>query len=236
MDGHRFIENQNIEEKEALRKKTEEKLGFSFSREASKENKSHRVSKLCTAFATAFCAVCLIIALPLIMNKSAVPSGSGMLNDSGRYGGANDYYRQAAECNIKEYNYKHGTNMLYIDFYDIAEDVFTYVYFSGTDKSTLLFCETIYSQENFNEIDLYILDEKTVFESLRWHEEIAESQNRMDAMGIQVNWFGTENAGTIVFRYKGYKYVVELCNSVNSEDILGIVTYMLKSDKTVQSA
>ena len=230
MDGHRFIEEQNAEEKEALRKKTEEKLGFSFSREASSSKKPEKVQRYFTAFATAFCALCLIIALPFIVKNITLPSSNGALNSGGKLNSAYDYSRQESDCNIKEYNLRHGTSLLYIDLYDIAEEVNTYVYLSEKDKSVLYFCETIFSRESFSEIDLYIVGESTQFESFKWRAEIAESQNGTVVAGVPVYWFGTQNAGTVVFSYSGYKYFVEISEAIGEEDAISIVGSMLKKE------
>ena len=231
MNEHRYIENQDAESKAALRKKTEEKLGFSLTNVKADTKKTDKFKRYVTVFATAVAAICLIVAFPFILRQGLATTNGGALNEPNRSVGTFDYYRQKADCNIKEYNLKYDTSLLYLDLYDDAEEVSTYIYLSTRDESVLYFCETIFPNTNFSEIDLYIVDNSAALESFDWREGIAESQKGTVVRGVRVSWFSSFNAGTVVFRYGGYKYFVEISSSVGEEDVASIVESMLSGER-----
>ena len=230
MNEHRFIESIGAESKSALREKTASKLGFSLEGEKAEEQRANRVKRYFTVFVTAFCAVCLVVAFPFILRAGLKPSSQGTLNGTNPAGGF-DYYRRQADCNIKEYNRRYGTDMLYLDIYDDAEEVVTYIYLAGASNRVLYFCETIESRGGLGDLDLYIVDRYSAPESFAWREEIARNQHGALVGGVRVHWLSTENAGTVVFDYGSYKYFIELSSAVGEERVTSMVQSMLSIEE-----
>ena len=144
---HRYIEEQNSEAKENLRKMTEKKLGFALSKEtiADSEKKTLKVQKWVAIFATAACVICLLIALPFILKNFRE------LDDKTRYCKEEDYTWIWSDCNIKKYNQKHGENLLYIDNTNLNNNSI-YDIIKNTDINKITPLEALKILENLKEI------------------------------------------------------------------------------------
>ena len=220
---HRYIEEQSFEAKENLRKKTEEKLGFSLSQETeySFEKKAKKTQKFFAVFATTACIVCLLIALPFIFRDDTE------LGKEMRYCKEEDYTWIWSDCNIKDYNQRYEKNLLYINLYERASEVTTQIYVSKNDeKDIIFFYEMLFLEDTYDEIDLYITDNRTTVDILVGIEDSCKKSNYINE--VLVRWMCADDSGKIVFEYKGYKYFITLEFLVEENDIMELVGYMLK--------
>lgn len=219
---HRYIEEQNSEAKENLRKMTEKKLGFALSQEtiSDSEKKTLKAQKWVAIFATAACVICLLIALPFILRNFRE------LDDKTRYCKEEDYTWIWSDCNIKEYNQKHGENLLYIDLYEYTAEVQTQLYVSKSDVNDIIFFyEQLFLEDTYDEINLYITDNRTTVDILVGIEESCKNTDYVN--DVLVQWMCEIDSGAIVFEYKGYKYFVTLEYSIEEEELKRIVADML---------
>lgn len=218
---HRFIEEQNSEAKENLRKKTEEKLGFSLTQtEYDVEKKAKKAQKFFAVLATSAGIICLLIALPFILRDVFEHS------EKTRYCREEDYTWIWADCNIKEYNQRYGKGLLYIDLYDRAAEISTQIYVSKNDeKDIIFFYEELFLEDTYDEIELYITDNRTTVDILVGFEE---SCRRSDYVNdVLIRWMCTDDSGKIVFEYKGYKYFIALEYSVEEIYIKQLIENMI---------
>lgn len=219
---HRYIEEQNAEEKENLRKMTEEKLGFSLSPETAQNSvtKTKKVQKWATVFATVACAVCLLIALPFLLKHNAAPK------DQNRYCEAGDYVVVMSDCTLQEYNERNGQNLLYVDRYAQAAEIVTQICVSETDENDIIFFyEIIYLEDTYEGITLYITDTRTTVDILVLIDE--KCGNKISVDNIQVRWNGEEESTSATFTYQGHNYFLVLEYPVTESDLTQMISDML---------
>lgn len=221
---HHFIEEQNLEEKENLRKMTEEKLGFSLTQESVSKKNTRNTGKIYAICASAMCIVCLLIMLPFLLNNS--------LKDNSEVDNSKRYCIEAectwiwSENNIKEYNEENDTNLLYIDLYDHAAEVITQIYVAKNDETDIVFFyEAVFLEDTYDEIELYITDNRTTVDILVGFEESCKKSDYID--DVLVRWMCADDSGKIVFEYKGYKYFIALEYAVEETYIKQLVENMI---------
>ena len=124
-DFHRYIENQNREEKDAMWKKLESRL------EEESDNAENCGEVLVLSKNRSFsyvkyvaisCIVALFLGLTvfLIVNYG-FKKNDGFIDTENRYCTFNDYYKQETVTTIKQYNIENNTDFLFFDFYDFTE-------------------------------------------------------------------------------------------------------------------
>lgn len=221
---HRYIEEQNFKEKESLRKETEQKLGFSLSKQATESpNKQIKTKwKIVTACAACCCVlVCLAIVLPFLIKSSDNENPN-------RYSDAENYKWDFLDYNIAEYSEKTGKAILYLNWYDIAEDITTQIYFSINDPNDVIFLkESIANGETGDIVRYYITDNHTTVDVLEIYWKICSQKT--DINGVTVNWCYDGVDIYAVFKFEDYVYYIDLSLTSDTELLFNIVENMLNT-------
>ena len=239
MNFHRFIEEQDLDEKEELRKKTEKKLGFSLTQNDNREKNKKRITKFGSFFATSICFVCLIVALPFIIIESSasVPRQSSIMDPSSplepgdtpsdkRYCYQQDYMMTISNCNLKEYKERNNIDIMFFDVYDRAEEVSTLLYVSKVNTEDIIFYrETIYLQDTFEEINTYITEIRNIVDVLEGLSEKCINNTFFEKLSI--DWVSNDESGIVAFIYENYQYVITFDCHIEEENVIQIIKCML---------
>lgn len=221
---HQLIEDRNSEEKEALRRRVRERLNIPDETEEIHKKVSAKRSffkkpyRLVTSLSSAF-AICLAIAIPIVLNN-------GTSAPAERYCYAADCVKTEIDYSLKEYSERNGLSFLYIDWYDIADEIQTKLYVNVNDDSDIMyFQETIVNGETGSLVVLSITDLHTKVDVFEVFDNICE--NIEDIASIQVNWSFQNFEGKAYFEYSGYRYFIELSYTFEENSILELVESML---------
>ena len=218
-DIHKYIEDQEPEEKAALFQRVMGNLDVA--NEPIRNKKKRRVFAY-TFSAVALVCLCLIIILPILL-KDKEPDYRYRESDSCVY--------QLVDYNVKEYAQSNNLDMLYINWYDIAEEYTTLLY---SDKDDLN--EIIYIEEDLVNIEdeviaiLYIMDIYTEVDVIK--TKFANLDLSYDYNGVNIFYINNYNIESFAyFQYNNYSYYIWLQNmSIEPYDeqlILNIAEGML---------
>lgn len=224
-DIHQLIEKKNPQGKETLRKKVKERLNLPDETEQA-QGKSvlsffKKRYRIVASVSAALVVVCFAIVLPIVLTRDT--------RQTERYCHAADCVEIVADYTVKDYSEQNNVSLLYIDWYDFADEIQTKVYVNTNNSSDIIyFQETLVNGEIGSFAVLYITDLYTkvdVFESF-WDNcpriEIIDS--------IQVNWNYKNAKGMAYFEYSGYRYFIELTSYPMDENaILDLVESMISN-------
>lgn len=215
-DIDNFIEQQNPEAKQQIWEKVSAQLGLEDARpKHTVAAKPNRMKWALVALAVV-CIVTLSVVLPLTLRAD---EGKGFC-DSTQY--------RTTELNqtLKEYSLSRNHKLLYVDWYDIAEETKTVYGCNKNDsKDIFFFREEIVNGETGEKLTLSITDNKTRVDVLARFENANE---KYDVAGIEVNWQRFNEVSFLAkFEYGGYVYYLQLDGS-SQERLIEIVTDMLK--------
>ena len=215
-DVHRLIEEQDKEKKALMYEKFKEKHNLASNTRVVKYNKK----RICIASvaATAFVAIFLIIAIPLLINN---------INSSKmRYFDLSDCIAIDLDYTVKDYAESNGLSLLYIDWYDCAEEVRTWLFVNKDNEDEIIYIkEAIANGETGDIVELYILEQNINLDSLALYEEACVQTAIIN--GISVNWFYRNRISVATFKFNGYKYYIVLDEPMDEESVLQIVEEML---------
>ncbi len=224
-DIHKFIEEQDSKRKVALYKKS---IGAIIEAEANEKPKRKKINYRFLIYGASSIAlilcICFIIILPIMFSDNAEDPIT-------RYSSADDYVNELSDYTIKEYAQKNGKELLYIDWYDIAEDRQTTIYKDKNDLAKVVFIE-----EDLVNLDaeilaiLYVTDIYTEVDFLQ--SKFGGLFNNIEYNGVVINYHNNlSHESFSCFRYNGYCYYIWLQNlSSNGYDkqlIVDIVKEML---------
>lgn len=214
-DVHKLIEEQDKGKKALMYEKFQSKHNLESNTGVVKYNKK----RICIASvaATAVIAIFLIIAIPLLINN--------FNRYKKRYCTTNDCVAIDLNSTVKDYATEVGKDFLYIDWYDIADEVQTKLYVNKNDSNDIVFIqETIINGESGDVVNYYIVDEFTDVDALIFYEENCDRTTTIN--NISINWYYNNRRSVAVFKYEGYKYYIELKDPMAEEDVLKIVEEM----------
>lgn len=110
--------------------------------------------------------------------------------------------------------------------YEYTAEVLTQLYVSKSDVNDIIFFyEQLFLEDTYDEINLYITDNRTTVDILVGIEESCKNTDYVN--DVLVQWMCEIDSGAIVFEYKGYKYFVTLEYSIEEEELKRIVADML---------
>ncbi len=221
IDIHRWIEQQDKEKKDALYEKLQSKLDLAPRQEtmqvAQQPKKKSRV--LILASAACLCIVCVAIMLPFLL-KSKTDN-----TPRDRYCEQKDYVMVSSDKTIKEYAIFANKQMLYIDWYALAEDITTNLYVSVNDPNDMIFIkETLVNGETGDTVSLFITDIYTKVDTLAWFEDACI--NTYDTHNITVQWAYGKQSSSAMFSYKDFRYYIELRDPIDENAIKEIIEGM----------
>lgn len=230
---HKLIEESNAEQKQATYQSLQEELNLPevtapAQKTAGKlRNFFKKPARLVACLSAAVVAVCLAIVLPVTLNNSGgTPTPPAPPTPSDRYTSGRDCRMIELDCTLKEYAMQNGLTMLYVDWYDIADNVNTAMYVNPDDHDDVYYLsEHITDGETGVVVMLYITDLFTRIDSF---DRFLQLGNQVTITnGVSIHWYWNDNHSGAYFEYGDYRYFVELMYPFAEDSILEIVQSML---------
>lgn len=222
IDIDNAIENADCEKKEQLRAQLHTRIGLPQQEERHTKSKRRVFSlKTVSLGLAAMCVVCLAIVLPISLREDTEPEP---LQKKYTYSSV-DLCDAALGLTIKEYSEKIGKNILYIDWYDIAEECVTTKYFLPENENEIIYItEDLLNGETGDYVCIYVVEANIsvdVLDALRDFCTLNYEYN-----SISIHWMCNAEESRAFFEYSGYKYYVSLDYPMSEEAILDIVKEM----------
>lgn len=161
------------------------------------------------------CIVTLSIVLPLT------------LKDNGsRYCDYTQYKKDELNQTLKEYSTKHNNSFLYVDWYDVAEDVQTsYGHLIGNEKD-IVFFEELFIAKTGEELTFAVTDNKTQVDRFSdYYENYKEII--VKKVTVKVKSFSRKNSYA-TFEYQSHIYYLQLNVEDGQARLVEIIEGMLK--------
>ncbi len=216
-DVHQLIEEQTPELKKLVYEHIREDAERSVTEGAKRRQRRKRLAvRLCSvAAAFVLVAVCLSVVLPIVLNNDSVV----------RYSDADITYL-SAEFTLKEYSQQHGSEILYLDWYEDIHDAI-----KGCDSSDLN--KIVHIQEN-------LIDPQTgrvVAVNVISHNVIIDKFSSYDtgvfettlSNNIVLSYRSKLNQTMVKFEYGNYKYYIEFKDTSDMDYIRETIESMFKN-------
>lgn len=223
-DVHQLIEQQNAEKKAAMYSEFEKKHNLTANNTVEVRHK-HTIRYV--SFASVLAALCLIIMLPFMLHtEESLPADGEQPAPTVRFCAAEDCTLIYMDNTVKEYAANRGLSLLYLDWYDVAEDIQSRLYVDKNDNTDVIYIqEGLVNGETGEIVYLYIMDVFTTVDMFTFFEETC---SRIAVIGeITVNWSYRQSTSAAFFEYEGYKYYISLELPMEEEDILRIAEAMI---------
>lgn len=220
-DVHNLIERQDEEGKKALYARVCSELGIEAKAKPAPRSKRALLWRALVP-ALSFCIICLAIILPVAFGNRVDPNPN-------RYCLSADCVEVSLDVSIKEYASQNGKSMLYVDWYDIAEDVKTKSYVNKNDSSDIIFLdEYILNGETGDAVRISIFDKHTYLDTFDFLDNKTDEEDVYKNVHLRWKVEMQQNLGLI--SYGDYRYYVQI--SEPSESIVSILKGMV--DTAVQ--
>ncbi len=215
-DVHKLIEQQDSELKQRILSKVRSQTDVE--PVARQKTTAKRITwKWATVCIALVCIVTLSVVLPLTLKGEAV-----------RYCDVTQYVTEDLGQTVKEYSVSHNKNLLYVDWYDIAETVATVYGYNKKDKADIIYItETIVNGETGEQISLSLTDSKTRVDLFnRFYE------NPLTVIGnvndTNVRWIVNYDNTLAMFEYQKHTYYLQTDAQNGKESLTAIIENMLK--------
>lgn len=231
---HKLIEEQDKEKKNLVWRKIqnqiadgEDDLNIQNYGEVAALSKSNTKIRLILISATVFLALAVVIFLVIFFNYNQ--NNEDFIknpNDEFRYCTVNDYYLEVTNENLKQYKEKNNLNLLYFDFYDVTEYFADTQYKLNDTNEVICLYEEIYD-ENFAFINLFITDNKTDLDAVKFIINASNKQTEINS--VNINYGVDLNIICANFEYGGYKYYLSVDYEQSEEQyLLNLLTQLLQ--------
>ena len=199
--------------------KIESKLHLSAKKAEKKPNIWHNIAFRRTAIAAmAVLIVCLAIVIPLALKDKDKPDV--------RYCYMADCEMIELDCNARDYASQNSSSILFVDWYDVAEEVITTLYVNKADNQDIVYIEeVIINGETGDQIKLSVCNVSTKVDILEGYASYCGNESIVKS--IKVKWGRNNKVSSAFFEYNGYKYYLELSYPMTENAILEIVEAML---------
>ncbi len=221
-DVHDLIEQQDPEHKQELLDKIKVRIAEENIFPQTQQNTEHepvaakKKNKLTLVIASVVtaCLLCLAIVLPVTLTET-----------KDRYCAAGDYQEEVLSYNIKEYASNNNKQLLYIDWYSIADEVTTTLNFNIKNHNDMIFVsEVLVNGETGEIVHLLITDNRTRVDVIeKWSSCDTESK----IGGITVRIKELLDTHLAAFEYNGFRYYLQVDNASNQNRVAELVGQML---------
>lgn len=213
-DIHELIEKQNPEKKQRMWEKISAELNLPPSSQPKAVAKKNNL-KWAYVAAALVVVITLSIVLPITLKDDGV-----------RYCDITQYETESLQQTLQECFIERNIDLLYVDWYDEAEELVTDYAYSKTDKSDIVFYrEFIINSETGEELTLAVTDNKTRVDIFN------DFYNGIEAVkttikNVSVDWKVDYVRTLAMFEFNKHTYYLELDGS--QERMTEIIEAMLK--------
>lgn len=215
-DIHNLIEQQDLEEKQRIWEKIQSQLDVKPAPQPTVATAKPKTWKWAVAFAVLI-VVTLSVVLPLTL------TGDGV-----RYCDMTQYTTESLGQTLRDYSASHNKELLFVDWYDIADEIITdYAHMNG-DKSDIVFIqESIINMNTGERIILSVTDNKTRVDKFeRYYEDCQE----LSINNVVVKWRTYLSASSLAtFEYKNKFYYLQLEIEGGQDQMIEIIENMLNA-------
>ena len=167
-------------------------------------------------------AVVLVITLAIVLPIVLQPQDEEI-----RYSDLSVLGLDVLDCNLKEYYAKTNQELLYLDWYEFAEELYTARYYEeGKENDTVYLHETMTDGNTGYHIELSLMKRNIVVDNLETKVEEYQSTNIRD---VQISYVITKTLTIAKFEYQGYKYYMEIKDSVTLDFLTGTIESMFNN-------
>ncbi len=217
-DVHNLIERQDEEGKKALYTRICDGLGLETKVKPAPRSKRALLWRVLVP-ALSFCIICFAIILPIALQNRVDPNPN-------RYCLSKDCVEVVLDTNVKEYADRNGKSMLYIDWYDVAEDVTTMSYVNKDNSNDVIYLDEVMTNGDTGDVvRLSLFDKHTYLDTF----DILTKMDYEEAVykSITIKWVKEfqSHVGTITFG--DYRYYVQISQPSEAVDIVEILKGMV---------
>lgn len=217
-DIHNLIEQQEPGKKQAAFKRIQERLNIAEVPAVQTAKPKKSVKKRAFAWSAVMAvALCLAIVLPITLTRT--PDVKDI------YCVAGDYEIVSTEFNVKQYASSISKKILFVDWYDIAEECLTDLFVNVNDHDDMIYLrEKLVSGETGEIVDLFITDNHTTVDVLSLWKNCNTDCN---VGAVNVKTFLMLNGYLATFKYGDFVYYLEFINVDSESRALEIIANML---------
>ena len=205
------------EESDALYERIHEQVESSIVKHAQKKKKRKKLFVGMLSLATVL-IVTLAIVLPIVLQPQ---------EQEYRYSDANVLLPENLDCNLKEYYNQNHLSLLYLDWYEYAEDLKTSRYYEEGKET-----DTVYLSEVFTDgyygyfVNLSVMKRNIVVE--RFDNRFEEFETTVIG-DTQIVYVLNRGQALAKFEYQGYKYYLEIKDEITLDFLVKTIESMFNN-------
>ena len=217
---------ENKAETDALYERIHEQVESSIVQHAAfKKKRQKLLTRVFSAVAAVVLVLSLAIVLPIVLRQDATtPDGEPVIWYSDT-----DLTSTFLEDNLKAYARKNNDSFLYIDLYDIAEELKTYRFYENDNESI-----TAYLQETFTHGEYGYFVQFTVMKSnisVKSFDEKMKEPLEISVNNVDVYYEIGRSRSLAQFEYNNYKYYLEIKDEIDEIFLTEIISNMFESQQ-----
>ena len=212
------ISEQYKDEKAPLYEKIHERVETMIEQQAKKRKRLKTFYRVFPVSLAMVLIICLAVILPIVLQPTGEqPSGEI------RYSAA-ELDAKKLDYNLNVYAIRSNEHYLYIDLYDIAEDLATFRYFKIDDESATAFLqESFIHGETGYSIKLTIMKKDTIVDKF---EGFLKDTKELLISDVTIFYDITRQYANAQFDYQDYKYYLEFGDAIEVEFLEEIISNM----------
>lgn len=165
--------------------------------------------------------ITLAIVLPIVLKPIDEP------DEELRYSDADALSYEILNYNLKEYYAVINQSLLYLDWYEYAEERLTERYYEiGKENDTVYLHESYIDGYTSCRIELSVMKRNIVIESL---DEVLEEFETINIGRTQISYVLRKNRGMAKFEYQGYKYYLKIEDEITLEFLVETIESMFNN-------
>ena len=240
----RQIEQEHKEEFDAIYERIHADVERNIVEQARKRKQRQKLCHRIVSIAMAFVLVLtLAIVLPIVLRTDNDNNGSGYNSgDDGNDENINIRYSTAdlkaitLDCNLKQYSELYNVEILYINWYDVAEEEScqTTKHVEKDNEENVVFLqETITNDETGYSVKYAIVKESITVDEFDYIEEILQQPNQTNIDNVIISYMIGKTRSVAKLEYKGYTYYFDFGDSLDEDEeaLLEILSSMFDNNQ-----
>lgn len=216
-DIHNLIEQQDPERKQRVWEKICSQVDLPAARQSTPAPKK-RTFKWAALAVALVCVVTLSIVLPLALRDNGPQD---------RYCDMTQYTTETLSQTLKEYSLSHNNSLLYVDWYDCAEELNTeYAYVIGDKGDVVFIQEYLVNSETGEGLLVALTDNRTRVDIFEEFYNSVDSTSSVNV--VTVKWHNTFKDTFAMFEYQKHIYYLQLDVADGQERLTEIIEGMFK--------
>ena len=219
-----IISEQYKDEKEPLYEKIHQRVEEMYEHEAKRKRRLNTFSKVFPVSLAVVLIISLAIILPIVLQPAGEQPGGEI-----RYSDL-ELDIQKLDCNLSEYAIRSNSQYLYINFYDVAEDLSTLRYFKADDDSVTAYLQESFIHGEYGYLITLSLMRKDVIVD-KYDEGSLANPQEMIINNVTISYDITRQFANAQFEYQGYKYYLEFDDAIEVEFLTEIINNMFSTQQ-----